>query len=81
MATGRPCPGPCPETNGVRGTPAHCATCREDRVCVAVASDPRRPEAGRWIVCGPCRHGWRRVGPGERQGLRYYDDMRAAVAS
>lgn len=44
------------ETTGeVFGSPSHCATCDQDRVVVAIASDPKRPRSGRWYVCGGCR--------------------------
>lgn len=62
------------------GTAGRCATCGQDRPCVAIASDPRHPESGRWFVCSGCRSGWSQTGPGERQGL-VYEPIEEAVAS
>ena len=58
-------------TGDVYGAIDRCATCCRLGRCVAIASDPRRPELGEWFVCASCRNGWQATGPGERRGIRY----------
>ncbi len=59
------------------GTPEHCATCGQDRTCVAIAADPKRPQSGRWHVCARCQEQGQRY----RVGLIYTPIVREQVAS
>lgn len=54
-------------TGEVFGAPGRCATCRQERACSAIASDPRCETSGRWFVCSLCQAAAMRLGA----GLRY----------